>query len=132
MSATTPSFSSAGNVGSGTLSAANTATNGTGTIVTLLTGAANGGCRIERIWAKAAGTTTAGMLRYFLFNASGTFVQLLGELTVSAATVGATVQCWEGQLTYGSSRFFILPENFTIRAATYNAETFTTSVFYTT
>lgn len=131
MSASTPSFSSSAGIASGTLSAANTATNGTGTIVTLITGAA-GGTRIERIWAKAAGTTTAGMLRYFLFNASGTFVQLLAELTVSAATVSATVQCWEGQLTYGSSRFFVLPENFTIRAATYNAETFTTSVFYTT
>lgn len=130
MSASTPSFSSSATVSCGTVQTANTNRDGTGTITTLLTGVA-GGTRIERIRAKAGVTTTAGMLRFYLFNAAGTFVQLFDELLVTAITASSTVKTWEGELQYGSLRFFVVPENFTLRASTAIGEVFTIGVYTT-
>lgn len=127
MAASTPSFSSSSNIDAGTVSTANTNRNGSGTVTTLTTGGTNG-TRIERILAKAQGTTTAGMLRFFLFNASGTFVHMFLELPVSAIVASGTVATWEGERVYGALRFFVLPANWTIRAATNNAESFTIEV----
>lgn len=130
MAAATPSFSSSANIHAGTVSTANTNRDGTGTLTTLLTGAATG-TRIERISAKAAGTSSAGMVRFFIFNASATFVKLEAELIVTAITASNSVKTWEGDLVYGSSKFFVLPSGFTLRASTALAETFTIAVFAT-
>lgn len=100
---------------------ANTARDGTGTLVTILTAGASG-TRIERVKIKATGTTTAGMIRLFVHNGTAAF--LLDEIPVLAITPSATVESFEGEIVYGSSSPLILPSGFTLRATTHVAEAF--------
>lgn len=69
--------------------AANTATDGTGTVISLYTAGANGGY-VRRIRVKAAGTNAASVLRVFINNGSTTSTAanntLFGELALSATT----------------------------------------------
>ena len=58
------------------LTAANAARDGTGTIVAIATGTANG-IVIERLTVHAASTTTAGMIRFFMSTDTGTTKHLM-------------------------------------------------------
>lgn len=111
-------------VGSGqraALATANTARDGTGTIVTVATGATNGS-RIEDISITATGTTTAGMIRFFTSFDNGTTNDLVLEVPVSAVTPSSTVPAWSTKLT---NLGIILPNaTALLRAATNNAEGF--------
>jgi hypothetical protein len=69
------------------VSAANTARDGTGTLVTLLSAGANG-TRLDRLVATATGQTAAAQL--LLFVNDGTTSWLFKELTISAVTAGPT------------------------------------------
>lgn len=100
----------------GQVSTANTARDGTGTLVDLKTGAA-GGSRVDEVRVKASVTTTAGMIRLFINDGSNT--RLFDEVPVAAATVSGTVEANETIVIYDN---FILPENHVLRAATHNAE----------
>jgi len=73
------------------ISVANTARNGTGTIVSVMTGAANGS-RIDDISIVATATTTAGVVRLFI--SDGSNIRLWQEILVSAVTPSTTVQVW--------------------------------------
>ncbi len=73
--------------------AANTARNGTGTLVTLLTGGASG-TRVDDITIKATVTTTAGTVRLFLSLDGGTTKHLIAEFAVPANTVSASNPAW--------------------------------------
>lgn len=88
---TTPVFTSTVRVGSVNVSAANTNRDGSGTITSLLTGAA-AGTKVFEIVAQAAVTTTAGMVRIFLSVDGGTTWRLFDELSIAAATVSASVK----------------------------------------
>ena len=76
---------------SGTISAANTNRNGTGTIVSLGLAPAGGG-RIDDIIITAQGTTTAGFVRIFKYD--GTTYRLFDEIAVAAITPSSTVAAW--------------------------------------
>jgi hypothetical protein len=102
------------------VSAANTARDGTGTIVPIFT-AGPRGARIDRIGAVAEGTTTAGMLRLFV-RVAGQW-RLLAEITVSAITASGTVPAWRGEWI-PSGGILTLPRGVAIGAATHNAEAF--------
>ena len=130
MSASSPSFSSSSRIAAVSILSANTARDGTGTLPTLATGAV-GGSRIERIRAKAGVSTSAGMVRFFLFNDAGVFVHLFAELTVAAISASNTVKTWEGDLFYGSGQLFILPANYTIRCGPSIGEAFTVAAYIT-
>lgn len=104
---------------------ANTARDGSGTLVTILTAGASG-TRVERIKIKATGTTTAGMIRIFLHNGTSAF--LLDEYTVTAATPSATVKTWEIDQLYADTDPISLPTGWTVKATTHNAEAFHASV----
>lgn len=73
----------------GAITAANTATDGTGTVYTMYTAGANGGY-IRRIRVKGVGTNAASVMRIFLNNGSaqGTATNnvLIGELALAATT----------------------------------------------
>lgn len=103
------------------LSAANTNRDGTGTIVTVLAGGTSG-TRVDDIRISATGTTTAGMIRFYLSLDGGTTSRLLFEVPVSPVTPSATVQSFQTVLT---NLGILLPDaNAQLRASTNNAESF--------
>src|SRR5262245_51311965 len=87
---TSPIFVGVPNFGIGTnITSANTAMDGTGTVVGVFTAGANGGY-VRRLRIKALGTNVASVLRIFINNGStnGTATNnvLFGELTLAAST----------------------------------------------
>jgi hypothetical protein len=122
---TNPIFIQRGLIGAAEISAANTGRDGTGTVVTILTGDL-AGSRIDQILVVAEGTTTAGMIRLFLHD--GTTFFLFEEITVSALTPDATTKAFSGSAAFTFP--IILPdENWTLRASTEKAETFNVMAF---
>ena len=97
---------------------ANTARDGTGTIVTVVTAAASG-TRIDDIYMVGTGTTTAGVIRLFVHD--GTNARLLSETLVTAITPSTTVQVWSNTLL---SQAIVLKTGYSLRASTNNTETF--------
>lgn len=89
--ATSPSFIGTPRMGSASVSTANTAINGTGTITTLITGAASG-TRILEITAQCAATSAAALVNIFISTDSGTTWSLFDQISISAATVSNTVK----------------------------------------
>lgn len=103
------------------VSTANTNRDGTGTLVTVLAGAATG-TRVDDIRIQATGTVTAGVVRLYLSLDNGTTNRLLREILVSATTPSTTVEAWSAAL---SNLGILLPNaNALLRASTNNAETF--------
>jgi hypothetical protein len=100
------------------ISTANTARDGTGTIVTVFTAGASGS-RVDDILITATGTTTAGVVRLFLHD--GTNARLWKEVLVSAITPSTTVSPFSATL---SSQALVLQTGWSLRASTNNAETF--------
>ena len=116
--ATSPAYTATPRTERATLSTANTNRDGTGTIVNLFTAGANGS-RIERITVCATGTTTAGMIRFYLFD--GTNTDLWREVPVTAITPSGTVIAFTFQLTFLA---YILSTGKSLRVSTHNAENF--------
>jgi hypothetical protein len=99
------------------LSAANTARDGTGTLADVLTAGASGS-RLDRVRIAASGTTTAGVIRLFMYDGTNTY--LFKEILVDAITPSATVKAWDADVTIGID----LPATWHLKASTHNAETF--------
>lgn len=116
-----PIFPDTPKIGMGALSVANTARDGTGTLVDIITGATDG-TRVHRITIKASGTTTAGIVMLFIYN--GTNTRLWREIAVTAATPSTTVSSFEYTLTLSGEDALILPSTYVLRAAPQKAETF--------
>lgn len=102
----------------GQVSVANTNRDGTGTIVTVFTAGASGS-RVDDIWIVATGTVTAGVVRLFVND--GTNTRLWQEIMVTATTPSTTVQVFNTALF---NQALILPNGWSLRASTNNAETF--------
>jgi hypothetical protein len=111
-----PIFTLTPNVGVAQATAANTNRDGTGTIYTCFTAGANGS-RVFRINAKAIVTTTAGMVRIYIY--TGAVYKLLREYPVSAITVAANVKSWEVEEAFYD---LVLPTGYTLVCSTHNAE----------
>lgn len=103
---------------------ANTNRDGTGTVATLITGAATG-TRVAEIVVKARVTTTAGQVRVFLYD--GTTYRFFDEYAIAAATVSATVQGIRVSTTYSN---LILPSaSWSIVVSTDKAESIDVTAF---
>lgn len=91
---TTPIYSSAPIIGWGVVDTANTAKDGTGTVVTVFTADATEGGRIENIKVRAKGTNVATVLRVWInngsTNATATNNTLFTEATIAATTLSET------------------------------------------
>jgi hypothetical protein len=94
----TPIFVLAGNIKPARIAAANTASDGSGTLVTLVT-AGTAGARVDGVRFRnsqvTAGITGAQVHRIFLSDTAGTNHRLIGEVATATATrsitaVGAT------------------------------------------
>ena len=116
---TSPRFTDGGKAWLGQVSVANTALDGTGTIVTIATAGANGSL-LQLIRIKAIVTTTVGMIRLFIND--GTNTRLYKEIKVTAATPSVTVESFEAE--YQPSEPLVLQTGWSLRASTHNAETF--------
>jgi len=115
--ATTPSFATVPRIGMGQVTVANAGRDGSGTVVTILTGAATG-TRIAEVVVQAIVTTTAGMVRLFISN--GVTTRLLDEVSIAVATPSASVKATRVSTTYNN---LVLPDNtWSLIAATNNAE----------
>lgn len=84
-------FSAVGVIGWGTVATANTAKDGTGTVVTVFTADATNGGRVERLRFRAAGTNIATVARVFINNGSTNATAgnntLYAEITLAATTL---------------------------------------------
>ena len=87
--ASSPAFISTARIGRCSLSTANTATDGTGTITDLITGAA-AGTRILSVNVQGTATTVAALVNLFLYD--GTQWDLFDQITVSATTGSNTAK----------------------------------------
>lgn len=103
------------------ISAANTNRDGTGTIVTVCTGAA-AGTRVSSVTVKATVATTAGMVRLYLSTDSGTTWRLYDEIPVTAGTPTASVESFSRRIEYAD--LVLTGTSDLLGASTHNAETF--------
>lgn len=91
---TTPIFTKQGNFTPARIAAANTAADGSGTLVTLVTAVTDGtrvdGVRFINSQATAA-ASGAKVLRIFLTDTGGTNPRLIGEVVMATATRSTTV-----------------------------------------
>ena len=115
---TTANYASTPRAAVGQVTTANTNRDGTGTIATIFM-AGSSGSRVDDIVITAVGTTTAGMVRLFVHD--GTNARLWQEVQVTAATPSGTVQAFTASLF---NQALILPNGWSLRASTNNAETF--------
>ena len=117
--ASTPNLPSTPRLGYGALSAANTNRDGTGTIVDIVTGVA-AGTRIDRVVIEATATTTAGVVRLFLYD--GSSYRLFYEQLVSAVTPSTSIAAARYEIGFTD---LVLPSaSWKLAASTNNAETF--------
>lgn len=83
-------FSKVAAIGWGVISGANTAMDGTGTVVTVFTADATNGGRVERLRIQPLGTNVATVLRVFMNNGSTNATagnnSLVAEITLPATT----------------------------------------------
>lgn len=115
--ATEPAFAVTPRIASVNVATANTNRDGTGTVATLITGASTG-TRIAEIVVQAKVTTTAGMVRVFLYD--GTTYYLFDEVSIQGATVSASIKGTRVSTTYSN---LVLPNaNWSVRVSTHNAE----------
>lgn len=108
-------------IGIANISAANA--NRTVTGITGLTSVRAGGTfgtRIDRVRIQATGTTTAGIIRLWLYSGSGN-AQLRHEELVSAVTPSPTLAAYNTEIVFDD---LLIPAGWTLYASTEKAETF--------
>jgi len=120
--AASANYAATPNIASAVVSAANTARDGTGTIVSVFTAAATGS-RVDRIIVKATGTITAGCVTIFL--SDGTNMRIIDEITFGAVTASATVASARQEV---NSVPIVLRPGWSVRAATTVAQSFVVTV----
>jgi hypothetical protein len=89
--ASSPSFISTPRIGRLSLSTANTATDGTGTINDLIVGVA-AGTRVLSVNVQGTATTVTALVNLFLYD--GTNWDLFDQITISAITGSNTTKCY--------------------------------------
>lgn len=121
--ATTPNFASTVRAAAGALSTADTSRTAPTTVVTIFTAGASGS-RIDEVNVIATGTTTAGVVRLWLY--TGSVYYLIEEVLVTAITPSTTVASFSTTLTFNN---FMLPSGHSLRATTNNSEGFNVIAF---
>jgi hypothetical protein len=107
--ATVPAFTVGTNaLNSVNVSAANTARDGTGTIVTLVTAVA-AGTVVRGVQLKAAVTTAQACILFWTSSDSGSTWKLLDEVTVAAITPSNTTPSWSFNYRPPDPQGLILP-----------------------
>lgn len=121
--ASTPSFAATPKTGVVSIGTADTSRTAPTNVGTVFSAGANGS-RIDEVSVVAAGTTTAGVVRLFIYNGSAYF--LLREVLVSAVTPSTSNQVFSSVIGFNN---FVLPTGYSLRATTNNSETFHVTAF---
>lgn len=121
--ATTPNFASTVKSWAVSISSADTSRTAPTSVGTLVT-AGSSGSRIDEITITAAGTSTANVVRIFLYN--GTTYFLFQEVAISAITPSASVASYTTTLYFNS---LVIPTTWSVRVTTNNAETYHVTAF---
>jgi len=127
--ATTAQYTAQPNLEISQVTTANTNRDGTGTLVTIATGpaaaAADGvGERIIRVTVCATGTTTAGVIRFFISLDNGTTNRLICEKLVPAITPSTSVAAFRMEVSELVGTMLPGGGQALLRASTNNTETF--------
>lgn len=104
--------------GNVTISTANSNLDGTGTLGSVLTGTTSR--QIKNIFIKSGGTTTEGMIRFFIYDGSNT--RIFKEVKVPAITPNGSNKSFGRLIVFNKP--FILPPNYILKVSTEKAETF--------
>ena len=112
--AAAPSFVSTPRVGFCAVTTANTALDGTGSPVSLITGVA-AGTRILEIDIQCSANSATGLVNIFISTDGGTTKSLFDQIAVTAASQSATVKANRNLTTYAN---LILPNTNAILYAT--------------
>lgn len=107
------------------ISVANTNRDGSGTLVPVVAGGSLGS-RVDWIRIIGVGNVTNGVVRLFLIDQSNN-KRLIKEQLVTTTTPSTTVEEWYADLSFLAG--LIVPNGFTLSAATHNAETFNVFAF---
>lgn len=109
---TQPIFPVAQKVSWGTVSAANTAKDGSGTVVTVATGGTNG-TRLDMIKVRALGTNTATVMRFYVNNgqpnSTPTNNSLVHEITLAATTLNEAAAFTDNDITITRGADMLIP-----------------------
>lgn len=109
---TQPIFPVVPKVSWGKVTTANTAKDGTGTVVTVFTAGANG-ARIDQIKVRALGTNVATVLRFFinngLTNATASNNSLVHETTIAATTLSEVAALTDNDITIAKGADIVPP-----------------------
>lgn len=104
---TTPIYSGTPDIEWGTVATANTAKDGTGTVVTVFTAHATEGGRCDYLRVRAAGSNVATVLRVFINNGSSNATPanntLFTEATIAATTLSEVAALAETTISIGLS-----------------------------
>jgi hypothetical protein len=99
---TNPIFPIVPNVSWGNVATANTAKDGTGTVVTVFTAGVNGS-KIDQIKVRALGTNVATVMRFFINNGSTNATAannaLIHETTIASTTLSETAALADNDIT---------------------------------
>ncbi|MEO5642030.1 MAG: hypothetical protein ABIQ40_08485 [Bacteroidia bacterium] len=107
------------NTGLGQVSTANANLDGSGTLGTVLTAAANG-TNIQTVTMKAIVNTTSGMVRLFIYNGTTNF--LLAEIPVTAVTKSSVAHSFSTRVLFNGNDF-ALKASYLLKASTEKGET---------
>jgi hypothetical protein len=122
-----PIFTITPHIASASIATANTGRDGTGTLGAVITGTTNG-TRVDRVTIHATGTTTAGMIRFFIDD--GSTIRIIYEVSVTAATPSGTVQAFGYEwVRTDTLPLLVLPNTYVLRAGTNNSETFIVTAY---
>ena len=121
---TNPIFTLTPKVGMVSISTANTARDGTGTLGTVFTGGTNGS-RVDRIIIEATATTAAGVVTLFVYDNSSV-TNLWQEVLVSAITPSTTAVAFRAVITSPDpmNPLLVLPASYVLKAGTTIAQAF--------
>lgn len=121
--ATTPAFAATPRIGVGQVTTADTSRTAPTNVATVFTAGSNGS-RIDSVVIEGTGTTTAGVIRLWIYD--GTNYRLFNETLVTAITPSTTVAVFTASLSYNT---LLLPNGYSLRATTNNSETFNIFAF---
>lgn len=109
---TTPIFPLTPKCSWGTIATANTAKDGTGTVVTVFTAGANG-ARIDQIKVRALGSNVATVMRFFINNGSANSTpannSLVHEKTLAATTLSETSELVDNDVIILKGSDYVCP-----------------------
>jgi hypothetical protein len=121
--ATSPNFAATPRVGAALISTADTSRTSPTNVGTVLT-AGSSGSRIDEINVVAMGTTTANVVRLFLFDGTNYF--LMQEVLITPLIPSVTAPVVTYTSTYSN---LMLPSGWSLRATTNNAESYEVLAF---